>query len=235
MEYINIEDKENKENKENKDIIYKEIEKEIQCNGYENVLNQSQKNLIEKFKEMLDYKGKQYDSNWDFEKFIRVIDNYYNSYTISINEIYQAINYKYVRYSLEDEPIPVNETETIMIMRNFLQELSNYKDYAYVYRDFDLNEGQTYEDLYLQEEKKLEKLFKEMLDFLNVKYSEDEKYGEQLRIKVSKYYPEFKESISLLSFPNVDDTYIEMLDTMESVYEKLSKKYFLKERRNLNN
>ncbi|MBR3365189.1 MAG: hypothetical protein IKG53_09990, partial [Solobacterium sp.] len=45
--------------------------------------------------------------------------------------------------------------------------------YCYTHRDFDLKEGETTTDLHMKEMEKFNNLYKEMLDFIHVKYNKD--------------------------------------------------------------
>ena len=88
-----------------------------------------------------------------------------------------------------------------------------------------MEEGQTYRDLYKLEEQKLIKLFKEMLEFVGEKTSEEEKYLRDLNDRVIEKYPFYEWRLSRLFFHNQYETYIQILDRMENLYDDLSKDY----------
>lgn len=176
---------------------------------------------------MLEYKNKKYDNKWNFEQFIDVISQNYNSYSEELNYVKEAMNFKMINYRDEEEPICVNEIEIVIFIDDLYNILTyksdDYKNYANFYRDFELKEGQTYEDLYELEEEKFVQLFKEMLDFINVKYEEDDFI--KLKWKVIENYPHYREILLHLISNNPNTTYIKKLDYMENVYEKIKSGY----------
>ena len=59
---------------------YEKIKKEIQEKGYENLKNEKIQKLIPVFKEMLDFKHKNYNEKWSFKDWIEAMDKYYHFY-----------------------------------------------------------------------------------------------------------------------------------------------------------
>ena len=181
---------------------------------------------------MLEYKNKPYKKDFDFEKFVENIDNNYHIYHeiltdtlnhIKLNTVYRKIDIN------KEESIKTNNVENILALNTLYEILSDkedgYKNYAYFYRDFELEDGMTYNELYNKEIEKFIKLFKDMLDFLNVKYDTNDIFS--LIILVKNNYPYYTEILMNLSVTMKDPnlTYIMILDTMEDIYDNLSKNY----------
>lgn len=211
---------------------YKNTEKEIDEKGYGKVLKERKEKLLNIFMEMLEYKNKQYDKSWDIIKYIDKIIQYYNYYSDDLMQLKDALLGKSIEFDIEKDSVEINNVERIMLIDetyNLFIPLSydddGYKDFAYCYRDFELEEGQTYSDLYDLEEEKLIALFKEMLEFVGEETSEDEKYLRDLIDRVIEKYPFYEWRLSHLISHNPYETYIQILDRMENLYEDLSKDY----------
>lgn len=208
---------------------YYSIEKEINENGYDKLIEQRKEKLIQVFKEMLEFKNKEYDENWNLQQFAEKISQYYNFYSEELWNTISAANMGSVSYDIEEDSIRINEVESIMFVDDFLEELTNedddYKKYANFYRDFELEEGQSFKDLYNKEIEKFIKLFKDMLDYRNIEYNKDEKSFDKLKWKVMEYYPYYHAMLFHLISPNPNTTYIQELDSMENVYETISNEY----------
>lgn len=211
---------------------YEKVEEDIKEYGYENLRDEKINKLIELFKEMLEYKNKPYKKDFDFEKFVEKIYNNYHIYHeiltdtlnhIKLNTVYRKIDIN------KEESIKTNNVENILALNTLYEILSDkedgYKNYAYFYRDFELEDGMTYNELYNKEIEKFVKLFKDMLDFLNVKYNTNDIFS--LIILVKNNYPYYTEILMNLSVTMKDPnlTYIMILDTMEDIYDNLSKNY----------
>lgn len=213
---------------------YEKLEKEIQEKGYEKLKNEKIEKLIQLFKEMLKYKNKEYNENWNFREWIDNVDTYYHYYHELFMKTLEKINYGYISLDTEYysyDSIEVDEVERIrdiISLYNCLaDEEDGYKNYAYFYKDFELKEGQTYSDLYNLQTEKFVKLFKEMLDFQNVEYNKDDNYFEYLSNCVSEHYPYYRDILMHLDVMmwNPTETYITLLDSMEKIYDNLSKNY----------
>ena len=213
-------------------VRYNNTKKEIDEKGYEKVLEERKEKLLNIFMEMLEYKNKQYDKNWDITKFIDKISQYYNYYSDNLIELKDAILGYSIEFDIEKDSVEINNVERIMLIDENYNEFvprsdedGGYKDFAYCYRDFELEDGQTYSDLYDLEEEKLIALFKEMLEFVGEETSEDEKYLRDLIDRVIEKYPFYGWRLSHLISHNPYETYIQELDRMENLYEDLSKDY----------
>lgn len=201
---------------------------------------------------MLTYKNKAYDDNWSFEQWIDNIDTHYHFFNESLNTVLRIIRFGYYfedDYDYNYNEIEVDDVEKIIALQDLYEELADenagYKHLAYYYKEIELEEGQTYSDVYELEKKKMMELFKEMLEFVNVKCCDDssnylkssaneeennKSYSydlEDLASLVKQHYPYYNNILIHLSTlmwnPNV--TYIVLIDSMEKIYESLSKSY----------
>lgn len=211
---------------------YEKIEEEIKEKGYEKIKDEKIQKLIALFKKMMEYKNKKYDENWTFEKWIEEINMCYHYYNDSLMETLNQVKYGSIDREVEadyEEVIATDEVENIMCLEDLYYELNypdgDYKHFANFYREFELKEGQTYEDLYNLEKAKFVKLFKEMLDFVNVKYYTDDFY--KLRSLVKEAYPYYYEIFKTwnVSSSMPKTTYIKELNYMEDIYNNFSKTY----------
>ena len=206
---------------------YEKEKEKIDENGYKKLKEEEIDKIILLFKEMMQYKNKKYDDNWDFNSWLDAISEKYNYFHSEIVDIYDIYYYGHVdRYMDGEEVIDVDKVEEILFYEQFYYFLeTDYKEHAYDFIDIELKEGQTYKDVYGEEKEKLAKLFKEMLDFINVKY--DNKTFESLRIRVCKEYPWYEEKINFLYslMGMIGTTYIELIDDMEKLYSFLEKDY----------
>ena len=184
---------------------YEKEKEKIDENGYKKLKEEEIDKIILLFKEMMQYKNKKYDDNWDFNSWLDAISENYNYFHSEIVDIYDIYYYGHVdRYMDGEEVIDVDKVEEILFYEQFYYFLeTDYKEHAYDFIDIELKEGQTYKDVYGEEKEKLAKLFKEMLDFINVKY--DNKTFESLRIRVCKEYPWYEEKNKLFVFINGND------------------------------
>ena len=211
---------------------YESIKNEIQKKGYEKLKNQKIKKLISAFKEMLDYKHKSYDDKWSFEEWIEAIDKYYHFYhdtlertltQIQNNTLCRSIYMDYQVY------IKTDDVENLIALDDLYCELDpetgDYKDFADFYEDIELEEGQTYEDLYNEKKEKFIKLFKEMLDYINVKHEENS--FETLKALIRDNFPYYRDNLISLSvmMSNPTETYISLLSSMDRVYNYFAKTY----------
>ncbi len=207
------------------------IKKEIEEKGFEQVAEERKSKLIELFKEMLEYKKKKYDENWTFKQYIDKIAQYYNFYYNSLYWAYEAIEFGCVKYEIDEDTVDVSEEGRIQFLDDLYEELvhdeNDYKFYAYAYRDFELEEGQTYSDLYKLEKEKYKDLFKEILDFLNVSYEKErEQEYDYLRITVADNYPFYEEQLYFnIKHNRLGESYISILNSMENIYDYIKSTY----------
>lgn len=212
---------------------YENIERKIKQQGYEKLEKEKIEQLIQLFKEMLEYKNKKYSNNWSFKEWIDNVNTYYHYFNDSLINTINAVQLgqTWREHETDEEiyPIKINQVEKILLITKLYKKLKNedsgYKKYADWYIDFDLEEGQTYEDLYELEKKKYVELFKEMLDFLNVSYEGDD--FDKLKSLVMEKYPYYFDRLVHLDFIRWDTrgTYISTLDSMERIYRNILKYY----------
>ena len=204
---------------------YKRINKDIETVGYKVLKDRLVDKLITIFKEMLDYKHKEYKDDWSFREFANKISQYYNLFSGYLSDCVNAIYYGSYSYDIDEDHVSMNNVEKIMVLEGFYDRLTYsddaWKKEANFYRDFDLEEGQTLKDLFDIECEKFIKLFKEMLDYRNFDYDKEETYLDFLKRDVVKAYPFYEDNLRFLISPNPSSTYIEILDHMENVYEYL--------------
>ena len=153
---------------------YQKAKAQICEKGYDVLKQQKIDRLIQLFKEMLTYKKAGYEDDWDFYKWIEVMDCKYHFYHEEFVNILDAIYTGSITKNFEDsryDSIDVDCVEVILMLDSFYDLLTykdaDYKEFANYYRDFELKDGETYKDLYDREKEKLRKLFMEMLDFLD--------------------------------------------------------------------
>lgn len=211
---------------------YQEAKEQICEKGYDVLKQQKIDRLIQLFKEMLTYKKVGYEDDWDFYKWIEVMDCKYHFYHEEFVNILDAIYTGSITKNFEDsryDSIDVDCVEVILMLDSFYDFLTykdgNYKEFANYYRDFGLKDGETYKDLYDREKEKLRKLFMEMLDFLDVSYPNDD--FDSLTSLIREHYPYYFDTMVNLKATLADpkSTYIAELNDMEDIYESLSKNY----------
>ena len=66
---------------------YLKEEKKIKEKGYENLLKIEKEKLTQLFHEMLEFKNKKYDENWDFLTLLEYTSRYYNAYSFEFDEV----------------------------------------------------------------------------------------------------------------------------------------------------
>lgn len=205
---------------------YLEDEREIKEKGYKNLLRIGQDKLTVLFHEMLDFKNKKYDKDWDFLTLLEYTSRYYNAYSFEFDEVYLGLKYHIVKDIYGEENITIGKVENIQNIRYLYQELSD-KNYGYRYRandyiDFDLQDGETYQDLIKEKKKEYEKLFKEMLDFVKISYEGLEFY--QIRNLVCEAYPWYEDMIhNVLEHYSLHENYIDILDSLYKIHDRLKK------------
>lgn len=211
---------------------YEKVKKEIQEKGYEKLRDDKIKKLISLFKKMLEYKGKSYNENWNFGEWIENIDKYYHFYHEELSNVIEQIDYNtmyrniYVDYQV---CIKTDNIENIIALDELYDILSSendgYKAFAEFYKDIELQEGQTYSDLYNEKIEKFVELFKEMLDFINFKYEKNDFFN--LKVLIRNNFPYYQDNLTsldvMMSTPT--ETYISLLNNMDMIYNYFSKTY----------
>ena len=207
----------------NKQVDYYNIvAKEINNNSFEEVLDNKISNLKKKYKEMLKYKNKKYDPTLSFKELSTIVSNYYNYYAYNIEISYQAAISNTLYNKRNDYKTNITDIERIILLEDTLNKLDNYQEHAYDYKDFELEDNQTFEDLLDLEDLKYEELYKEILDYHNISYEEGDNYEELATI----YYPPLKDILNIVHSASLHSgTYIDILDTMEKYYNRIKEDY----------
>lgn len=204
-----------------------DIEQEIKKYGYNTLVEQEKEKLTKLFHSMLDFKQIKYDIAWDFMTLLDYTSNYYNYYRDFFLDTHTSILYHVVRDLYGEEFEDISEIETIRNLREFSLALTerdhSYKEHAYDYLDIELKEGESYSDLVHQKEHEFLLLFREMLDFVQVPYQEEEDFI-SLKLKVEEAYPWYFNLLFYgLNHYNLRENYIDILTSMEHVYQKLER------------
>ena len=211
---------------------YQKAKAQICEKGYDVLKQQKIDRLIQLFKEMLIYKKVAYEDDWDFYKWIEVMDCKYHFYHEEFVNLLDVVSTGSITKNFEDsryDSIDVDCVEVILMLDSFYDLLTykdtDYKEFANYYRDFELQDGETYKDLYDKEKEKLRKLFMEMLDFLDVSYPSDD--FDSLTSLIREHYPYYFDTMVSLKVTLADSklTYIVELNDMEDIYESFSKNY----------
>lgn len=212
------------------EVLRDKAKKEIKQKGFEALKKEKIDKLINIFKEMLEYKNKKYDNNWSFSEWLKAVDFSYYYYDYILQETLYKVEYRKLPSDVyEDEPTEIDDVDVIIALDELYQILTNpekdYKKYANYYKEIELKEGETYSDLYDKELENFKNLFKEMLDFLNVKYEKDDFFS--LSVLICEHYPYYTDIIiNLRNLINVlNKTYISILYDMQKLYEYFSREY----------
>ena len=98
------------------------------------------------------------------------------------------------------------------------------------YIDIDLKENQTYKDLIREKKQEFEKLFKKMLDYVQISYKDKNFY--QIQNLVCETYPWYEDMIHhALEHNSLHENNIDILDSLYKIYDKL--KNYKKDYQNL--
>ena len=125
--------------------------------------------------------------------------------------------------------IDTDEVENIIALDDLYDiidpESGEYKDVADFYEDIELEEGQTYKDLYNEKIENFIELFKKMLDYINVQHQNNS--FENLKSLIRQYFPYYSDNITSLDvmISNPTNTYISLLSDMDMIYNYLNKTY----------
>ena len=183
---------------------------------------------IEKLlKEMLDYKKKPYREDIRLNDLFKKCELYYAYYIMYLDDLQRALggwSRNEFMYNVPSKTLDITEKYMkIEYLYNYLK--NNYKENAFIYRDFDLEDGEEISDLIGKQIHKFDSLCKEMLEFLNVEY-DDEATPHQIKCQMLDYYPYYKELIDEAEKRRVGfDPTIALLSRMEDVYDKIKATY----------
>lgn len=203
---------------------YFKVKQEVEEQGKEEVNKKLDDYLKKLCIEMLKYKNKPIDINMSVPKLLSKIEQYYHYNIVEISYLRSAYNGYGQGANIDVDPKILNTIERIMEVRGLSFYLeSNYKENAFLYKDFELKEGQTFTDLYREYLDRNYTLYKEMLDFLKVEYDKTKPPIFQIEL-VKKYYPFYIDYIDDKNKPYFDP-YASLLTRMDEYYELISKNY----------
>ena len=120
---------------------YELVDNKIKELGYKNVLKDRINELVNLFKEMLDYKKIKYDENLDFEESISLILKNYKDYQDILTNLLSVINTNIVYRDLSSNDIfkiKTNKTENIIYIDN-VYNLLTHEIIGYKNNDENLN------------------------------------------------------------------------------------------------
>ena len=205
---------------------YLKYKSEVDKKGYENIHKEYLNKIENLCKEMLDYKNKPYNKNIRLKDLFEKIELYYAYYSYTIYLLRIALIGLAPGPNIEVADKRLDNVERYMLIKSYYNYLKdNYKENAFIYRDFDLEEGETTTDLHMKEMEKFNKLYKEMLDFINVPYEEDYT-PHKIECLVLEHYPYYKEIIENIysnnHFPNPT---VALLTRYEDAYDIISQGY----------
>ena len=203
---------------------YLDVKKEVEIKGFENVYDKLLDDLKNLFKEMLDYKNKPYNDDDKLSILLKKVEQYYNYYILTISDLQSALVGYAEGENIDEQPKRLNNIEIIIKVRanyNYLKK--NYRENAFIYRDYELKEGESFSDLYIKYLDRSYDLYREMLDFLKIEY-DNKKPPIFIIDKVKKYYPFYIDYIDDNNKPYFNP-YAALLTRMDEYYEIMSKNY----------
>jgi len=174
---------------------YLKAKKEIEEVGADKIFKEYKDKIILLCKEMLDYKNKPYEDNYTLAKFLDKIKQYYGYHTNDIYNLRNALAGFTEGANIEEDNKTLNNPERLIAIRSIYNYIKNsYKSHAFLYLDFDLEENETFSDLHIKMLQEKYDLYREMLDYINVEYKENE-IPASLENKVIENYPYYKKLI----------------------------------------
>lgn len=200
------------------------VKEEINKKGFNSIYCEIKDNIKKLMLEMLDYKNKDYVSTQKLGDLINKVDQYYQYYHYTIYLLKQSLSGYANGENIDDDSKVLNNVEIIMNVRTYYYYLKDsYKLHAFEYRDYELEEGQTFSDLYIKYLNRNYDLYRDMLDFLHVKY-DNNKPPIFIIDEVKKYYPFYIDYIDDKNKPYYDP-YASLLTRMDKYYELMSNNY----------
>lgn len=203
---------------------YLDVKKEIEKYGFKNVYDKLLDDIKKLMKEMLDYKNKPYNDIDKLSKLLPKVEQYYNYYILTISDLKSALVGFADGENIDEQPKRLNNIERIIKARanyNYLKK--NYKENAFIYRDYELEKGESFSDLHIKYLYRSYDLYREMLDFLKVEY-DNNLPPIHIIDKTKKYYPFYIKYIDDEDKPYFDP-YASLLTRMDEYYEIMSTNY----------
>ena len=210
---------------------YEEERENLKGKSIIDIRNDYRDKYTELFKEMLDYKKKTYPKNITFNELLEKVYISYYYFAEEFENIERAIEEGYIQDDSYDEEYYINKDDDPVEIVHYLsmtykniKDNDYYKSVANFYHEFELKDGETYEDLYKREKNKIKDIFKEMLDYKKVSYNDKDTYN-SLFNKVEETYPYLKDVLYGLYSNYNDKSYITILDRMVNIEETLLRRY----------
>lgn len=146
---------------------YIETIERLKIENYEDIKNEEEEKLILLFKEMMDYKNKEYSEDWNFTQWVKQIAENYKHYHKIFEQILNQIERNilvregdnYQEYSIES-----NEIDNIMALENLYNKLTN-PDYKKIEEEIKEEE---------EEESKGAKAISDLYNTIANSYNEEE-------------------------------------------------------------
>ncbi len=209
--------------------IYLQVLDEVNENDYQELYNKERARLIELFQEMFRYKNITYQEDWTYQEYLQNLSPYYAAYYDVFKNLF-SISRKIIYTTVYDEelfPIYLNDIECLIMLREYYQDLKDgYQEVATQYEDVILEKDENYRDVINQEQKKLCQLFKEMLDFKKVPYSQDKIDDlEYMNVLVMKNYLMFEDSLISVEHFGLDESYVVIINRLRNIYKFLKENY----------
>ena len=199
-------------------LKYKEI---VDKKGRETIHKENLKSVEDLCKEMLDYKNKTYDNNMRLHDLIKKVEVYYAYFTYTLYQLRCALLGLFPHDSIEHDDKGLDTVEKHMIITDICNYLKNYyKEKAFIYRDFDLQDGETLDDIYHKEYIKYRDLYEEMLDFINMPYDKKDPFY-KIKDLVFEYYPYYKDIVENVDKDLYDNSRVAILSRMEDAYDMI--------------
>lgn len=210
---------------------YEEEKEKLKDKSIIDIRNEYKDKFITLFKEMLEYKKKTYSKDASFNDLLNKVYVSYYFFAEDLENIENAIEKGYIQddsynedYYINKDEDPVEVSHYLSMIYKNIKDNDYYKSVAYFYHEFELKDGETYEDLYNQEKDKITNIFKEMLDYKNISYNDKDTYN-SLFNKVEETYPYLKDVLYGLYSSYNDKGYITILDRMVNIEEALLRRY----------
>lgn len=180
------------------------------------ILEKEKEKIINLFKKMLTEIEEKYDSDWNLEKWLEIM------------------NFRYMYFSeyfgiIEKNLLKSKEKNIILIASEFDKAYDylskEYKNDVEFYKKYKLMEGQTYKELYDKKTTEFEKLLREMLEFIGV--NTDCKDLSALEADVIEYYPYYASTIFHISASDsiASYTYKEKIEYLDTTCQNFSNNY----------
>ena len=228
-DFIDVSTIENWINRYNENVLeleeylkYKDV---VDKKGRETIHKENLKKVNDLCKEMLDYKKKPYDSNIRLHDLIKKVELYYAYFTYTLYQLRCALLGLAPHDSMEHDDKGLDTVEKHMIITDIYNYLKNhYKEKAFIYRDFDLQDGETLDDAYHKEYVKFRDLYEEMLDFINIPYDKEDPFY-KIKDLVFEYYPYYKDIVENVDKDLYDNSRVAILSRMEDAYDRIKEDY----------